>query len=519
MVANPILARELSLVFHRRGALARLLLFAGAAAAAVYVVWPREMKLLIYREQISQLVFSVFGTVLRALTLLFAPAWAALSVTRDREQGSLETICSASYSVRRIYRGKIVAGACYQWLLIASTMPMAAMVYLLGGIALWEVLAEYLALFLMSAAIVAYGVSCSTRAPNSAAALARTYSHVLPIGVVWLILPELHPVWIAAPLVALRWIVGHRPSLRHLQYPADQVMEIIGERHKDRLADAGDWFDWLFGRRAPKRSMRDWANPVLVRELRCEGLGGPVWVRGTLLTMLGLSLAAAVLFVWVRDLTPLWYLSVIGAIVLVVPALSAPAFTREFDQGTFDSLVVTTLRPATILLGKTAVGIRTGVLLTLALTAVGAPILVWLRGRNTLYLLPPAFVVIGSTLLLLSVSGVFFSLASKSTASALTAAYGVAVAAFAGGPLALWLMGVFTDLPPARYAWVALASPATPFLAMAEAPFTRDATALFGSDGLVYGYAGLCAGLSLLLFIVMAFGFDYFWKKGPLRRW
>ena len=138
---NPILRHELALVFNRRGAFVRLLMFAGVVALAVFAVWPREAKFINMRDRISRDALANLAGALQLLVLLAGPAYAATSVTRDREQGMIEMLMSGAFQPHQIFEGKFLAATAFIWMLIGSTVPLAAVVYQLGGVSLGEFVA------------------------------------------------------------------------------------------------------------------------------------------------------------------------------------------------------------------------------------------------------------------------------------------------------------------------------------------------------------------------------------------
>ena len=104
---DPILRHELSQVFLRRGAFLRLLAFAALVGLSVFAIWPREAKFFNMRDRISRDALANLAAALQILVLLFGPAYAATSVTRDRERGFLETLLSGNFFKSKLLFSKI----------------------------------------------------------------------------------------------------------------------------------------------------------------------------------------------------------------------------------------------------------------------------------------------------------------------------------------------------------------------------------------------------------------------------
>ncbi len=519
--SNPILASEMRQIFGRRFALAQLLLFAGAAALAVYVAWPREVKLLMHRDRVSAMALDMLGGALRGLALLIGPAYAALSVTRDRDRGALEWICSTPLGPKKIFQAKFLASAAFLWMLILSTAPVAAVVYLLGGLEWWKLAATYAELLLAAGAISAHGVCCSARMRTSGGALALAYGQALPIGALWMAFPDYHAVWLIAAAAAWAFCANHAPTLRRLTYPSGRA-PIFDQGHFEESDEEEARPNPLTRIFVPFRlpgPMRDWQNPVLVRELRWESLGGGAWILNFAALALAASAASAVWHILARAQPALWALVAIGAAAIAALALSAPAMAREFDQRTFESMAATPLRPFSILWGKAWIAIRTSFIL-LALETVPAAAAMAFSDRGMFDALPALGLVAAATIILLSVVGLFCSFLARSASQALVNAFAAAALPFVGGPAFCRLLWMYSDLEPSRYSWLALLSPATPLLAMAGSPWLKEGALghPLAPERYIGIFCALSAGLALALFIVMAAGFDYFWKKGPLKK-
>ncbi len=506
--------------------MARLLLFAAMVAGAIYLVWPRELKLVIYRDRISQDTLAILAAALKLMTLLFGPAYAALSITREREMGTLDLVCSTPISAKDLFECKFLANAAFVWILITATLPMAATVFLLGGVPGWKFAVIYLELYLWASAVSAYSVLCSAQAQHSPAAMALSYSRILPAGALWMVFPDYHPIWLGAAILALVVIIRHEPALRRLLYPGDLLHDDEG---------LGGPAGWAFERRGiltqllvPRRPavpMRSWQNPILFRELRCEALGGGwVWLRRILPTAITAGAGCAALFALWLNHVGLWFLGVAAIAGFAVPALAAPSITREFEHGTFDSLAVSPMRPFFIIWPKIYLPVRTGMVLAIVMLALGAP-LAYFGSPATLNAIPMGLGVIAASMVVLSAIGVFCSMASRSTAQAMVVSYAVPLFLFAGGPTLCHLLRIYSDHPVSSYSWLAAVSPAAPLLAWGEwpwlvekSPWLREIAQFYGPAELAINFCAISLIATLALFLVMVFGFDYFWKKGPLRR-
>lgn len=344
------------------------------------------------------------------------------------------------------------------------------------------------------------------------------YSHIVPLGALWLIFPQYHFLWIPIPAIALPVILRHRPTLRRLMYPLDIADEDAekGGAGKSPL-DVWPWKALLLLPRRMSRPMGDRANPVLVRELRYERLQGANWFRSLMPGAFLVSLAGALWFVVQQKQDAMWFILATATLFLIVPTIGAPSIVREFEQSTFDSLAVTTLRPISMIWPRIYLAVRTG-LISLAILSMGFVPVVAFHHSGEFHGLLGGYAVIVCSIVLLSVVSVFCSAIAKSSAQALVMAYGAGAALLGGTPLACHALRIHSDVDVGLYGWIALGGPTPAFLGMAKSPYLGEIVEWFGLDFLVLGHCVFALGVSVVLFLVMVFGFDYFWKKGPLRK-
>ena len=128
-----------------------------------------------------------------ALIALIVPAYSAGVVTGERERATFELLALTLLSSSGIVAQKLAAALAQAVMLIVASLPVVSIVFLLGGVSPFEVVAAYLLLVLTAGMIGAFGVLCScqfrsTRGSTFAAYLGvLTYLAGVPLFGQWMI--------------------------------------------------------------------------------------------------------------------------------------------------------------------------------------------------------------------------------------------------------------------------------------------------------------------------------------------
>jgi ABC-2 type transport system permease protein len=219
----------------------------------------------------------------------------------------------------------------------------------------------------------------------------------------------------------------------------------------------------------PVTQLRWGANPVAVKELRSRmrGIRAFAALTGTLLLLSGISyvlyrvvlaatqysgrLAGAevgqTLFVGLAVVELL-------IVCLVTPALTCGAISGEQERLTYEMLLATPLRPASIVWGKLVSAL--GYVLLLILAAVPMASLVFIYGGAAPVQMLKALVILVATATTLGTSGVFVSAWLRNTARATAVSYLVALGLLVG-PLLYILVSASTQGLVPR--WLLVPSP------------------------------------------------------------
>lgn len=483
---HPIVRREVIGVLRNRKAL--WLQWAAAVIFGLLVLlrWPADAQVGI-SGSLARQVFSLFAYGVMGVALVVVPAFAAVSIVREKNAGTLALLIHSPLRPWSIYLGKLAGVLGLALVLLAMSLPAAAGCYAMGGLGLGtEVVRVYglVAVAILQAA--ALGLFVSARASTSESALRITYGLLLLIVVVslgpHLFLQGRPGAWARAaewlrcvsPAAALMEALGHGDMAAHGLVRSAGVAErylLIGlgmagllalgvvVRLNSALFDrprppgvmtedrspAQRWLRRILFLVDPQRRKplvgRFW-NPVLIKEFRSRRFGRSHWMvrlaAGGAVLSLALTYAATLgTLDWGPETVGGLMVLLQGALIAVVtPALAATLISLERESGGWTLLQMTPLSAGSILRGK-LLSVLWPVVLLLAATLPGYGVMIAVEPL----LWPQVWRVLGTLVL----SAVFAVLASaavgsffRRTAVATTAAY-LLLIAFWPGTLLVWL--------------------------------------------------------------------------------
>jgi ABC-type transport system involved in multi-copper enzyme maturation permease subunit len=385
---NPVLQREL--ITHLRSPRTFVLLGMFLAALGLLVVgaWPQEAAVDLANPTAARRLVEVMFAGQFLLASLTAPAFAAGSLTGEKERKTYEMLLASALHPRSIVWGKWMASLVPTLLLLVSSLPIVLLCLPLGGISFYEAAAAYAALSAALACFTLISLFAGAYFSRTIAALLTSYLVVLPASLVGLWL------WITSsgggaerrlaiffglvPCLAAIVSAALFPFIcRRLWYPPDvgsEGRDVLDEQQELRQAIGlvirrHDFPDRLFAPAKREEPLDDDVNPVLDKELRSE-----LFSQGTLMLRLvvQISLLTAVPIMaaclYFQPHWAPWYLAYVLAFNLLVgPAFSAGAISNERERRTLDLLLATTLSPASILWGKLLGGLRVSGVLTMFL--------------------------------------------------------------------------------------------------------------------------------------------------------
>jgi ABC-type transport system involved in multi-copper enzyme maturation permease subunit len=182
---NPILTKELRT--RMRGARAYWILLA-------YVGLPSLVVLLTYISytaydrygyssqtafQLGKVFYSTVFTIQAILVGLITPALTAGGISLEKEQRTYDLLSLTKLPRRAIIQGKLLSATLFVALLLTSSLPLASLCFLLGGVAPSQVNASYVILLSCAFLYGAVGIASSSVAKTTTNATSLAYGAIL----------------------------------------------------------------------------------------------------------------------------------------------------------------------------------------------------------------------------------------------------------------------------------------------------------------------------------------------------
>jgi ABC-type transport system involved in multi-copper enzyme maturation permease subunit len=500
------------------------------------LAWPQDRQLdLSTNPEKAKLLVNLFFLGQYVLASMMAPSFAAGAITGEKERKTYETLLASPLRPGAIVLGKLLASLAHLAVLIFCSLPIVMLCLPLGGVSIYEVLAQYLGLVLSVCLFGMISIACSSFFQRTAASLVVSYLLILPLAIFGILFwnafgndgrARLFAILTVVPAVCLTIVaVLFRTTTTRLLHPPDvgsEGKEVIDiERESEQavgLIIQRDRFpDKLFAPAKRNTLLPDGANPVFDKEMRSE-----IFAQGTLMLRLVIQVSMllaiplmAVCLYWKPQLAP-WYISYVVLFnMLVGPVFSAGSVTSERERETLGLLLTTIISPWQILWGKLISGLRVSSVLTsfllwpLLLACVMVPYY-WSNLPSVL-----AYVLLVALTCLTTASvALFSSVMFQKTATSLMTTYLVIVLLFAA-PLAINFFATefFPDATLTRV--VQALGVASPLAAAFNLPLRfnmPDIGDVLGSWPMFTSYVGFTILLNVGLLGTMIWLFNVRWR-------
>jgi ABC-type transport system involved in multi-copper enzyme maturation permease subunit len=503
---NPVLRKEILGLLRLRRSAAIQVAFVAVLTLLVLATWPqRGVVSLASRGQDALLLGVILGQLV--LLVLFVPGVASVSITQERELGTLEMLYASRLSPWQLIVGKLLSAIGYPMLLLASGLPFVGLLSYRGDVDREQLVAAYLVLLVSAVLIAVVSLAISALCKQSATALVASYAAVL-VACGGVLVPAaimlassggstaatLHYARSISPIAATLSLL--RPHLSEFGGRAGGVDEISGQviaalppAWQIFLPFAGAVILACFAilvlvlRRPPTSSEGFGAtsaatgngrtlarrilflidptkqrkpigrmNPLTVKENRTNQLRSGRWMIRIFYGALFVSMGLALMALYggqtqhadlLRYVAAVLVAFQVGLIALVNPSLTTPAISAEIEAGTFEMLRLTRLGPGQMFWGKFAPALLPAVLPIVALLPAYGA--VWFVDPTYLRPITLLVPVFALTAVLCCTSGLACSALADSTPRATVSNY-LLVAALIVLPLFAWFAaGAYLD--------------------------------------------------------------------------
>jgi ABC-type transport system involved in multi-copper enzyme maturation permease subunit len=531
MLLGAVCEREMRAAPRSQGLFVARAVYAGTLVGIVATCWlvvtgTQSVATLGDSSRFAATLLRILAPLQLALAMLTAALAAAVSVSVEKDRRTLELLLVSRLGDAQLVVGKLVGSLVRVLLLLASAVPVFALVALFGGVTP----AQFARLFAVTVAAAMAAASVA----NAIAFWKDTTFQALAITAAVLV------AWLAVgEAVAARWgaeaaaaVSPARGIFAALEPAAGGFLGgllavctgVIVVTNAVAVPLARRWNTGGEPRRpaavaaASSRGRREvWDNPVLWREIRTRAHGrAMVIVRLAWLAIF--AAAAAGLVAEARAPRPdrlrvaLAVVPPALASLLAVAALAVTSITSERDRGAFDLLLVSDLEPREIVWGK-LLGVlgaaREIVVLPLVLCA-------GLVAAGLVSLEHGLYLVLGLALLVFfaAVLGVYAGLSHPASRAAIGVALGTVAFLFVGVATAMRIMVAFGgsfELQLAPFLAVIVGGAVGLYAALSArnpSPAVAWASALLPALTFV-AITGFLQGSSLQVFLVVAAAYGF----------
>ncbi|MCD4783043.1 MAG: hypothetical protein K8T10_04335 [Candidatus Eremiobacteraeota bacterium] len=136
-----------------------------------------------YREA-GRNFFKVLCIVQWCLIILVSPSLTSTAISSERERKTYDMLMVTLLDSTEIILGKIAYAGSYIFLLLASSLPLVALVFFMGGVSPIEVFVNYMALFAWGLIMSAMALFFSSREQRSSVATRHSYGMLILLGII-----------------------------------------------------------------------------------------------------------------------------------------------------------------------------------------------------------------------------------------------------------------------------------------------------------------------------------------------
>lgn len=127
-------------------------------------------------RDVGKAVFAAVVGVQVFLVLFVGPAFTAGAITGEKERQTYDLLRTTLLSPRQIVSGKLFSALSYVLLLVFASIPLQSIAFLLGGVALQEVLLSQLLIIVSAVAFALIGLFASSFMRSTLSATVATYA-------------------------------------------------------------------------------------------------------------------------------------------------------------------------------------------------------------------------------------------------------------------------------------------------------------------------------------------------------
>jgi len=181
LLDNPLLLKELRVGLRERKIflLQTVYLVVLGASTAAFLFSASEPGDLLEMPEHGRLMHQILFWTQLAMVILITPSLTCGQISGERENQTLELLRASRLRTVEIVTGKLAYALAYVGLLLVSSLPMVAVVFLMGGVSPLEVLVSYVILGLVATLSGLLGLFFSAREHRTGYATNQAYGTLI----------------------------------------------------------------------------------------------------------------------------------------------------------------------------------------------------------------------------------------------------------------------------------------------------------------------------------------------------
>lgn len=187
---NPLLTKELRIGFREKKVFfiqTIYLLILGIVTFFFLIDITNRPSRYIYMEA-GRDFFKIICIIQFFLVVLISPSLTSGSISSEREKKTFDMLLVTNLSTGEILIGKLAYAVLYLILLVATSLPLVALVFFMGGVSPWEVIIYYLIILGCGILVCLLSLYFSSRSKRSSFATFMSYGALILTGIILLVL-------------------------------------------------------------------------------------------------------------------------------------------------------------------------------------------------------------------------------------------------------------------------------------------------------------------------------------------
>ncbi|MCL4869506.1 MAG: hypothetical protein KJ063_11095 [Anaerolineae bacterium] len=196
-IQNPVMIKELRSRMRGNRAFTILTLYLFGMVALINAIYlPLSYSIrtsgggTAEQSILGKVIFGLIVLVQLVLVTFIAPAFTAGAISSEKQNQSFDLLRTTLLTPRQLIIGKLASALSYILLLILAAVPLQSLAFVLGGVAIWELLIAEMLIIVSAVAFALIGLFFSTIMRTTVGATVGTYAAALflTIGIPFIML-------------------------------------------------------------------------------------------------------------------------------------------------------------------------------------------------------------------------------------------------------------------------------------------------------------------------------------------